>query len=129
MAEKSLEELLLETEQRILNKEFYKKYTLTYEDEDYYFYVKPISQKSFMNLYTQYGLEDVMSLNEALVYECLVLEDGTPYKKELIKILIDEMPAGFSSDVAKCVYDVSGIDTDKASSEELERFLKGAFKL
>ena len=129
MAEKSLEELLLETEQRILNKEFYKKYTLTYEDEDYYFYVKPISQKSFMNLYTKYGLEDVMSLNEALVYECLVLEDGTPYKKELIKILIDEMPAGFSSDVAKCVYDVSGIDTDKASSEGLERFLKGAFKL
>ena len=128
MAEKSLEDLLVETEQRILNNEFYKKFILTYEDEDYYFYVRPISQKSFMRLYTQYQ-KDVMSLNEALVYECLVLEDGTPYKKELIKILIDEMPAGFSADVAKCVYEVSGIEMNQTSSEELERFLKESFKL
>ena len=40
MAEKSLEDLLLETEQRILNKDFYKRFILTYEDEDYEFYVK-----------------------------------------------------------------------------------------
>lgn len=129
MAEKSLEELLLETEQRILNNEFYKKYTLTYEDEDYSFYIKPISQKTFMELFTQYGKEGVMEMNERLIYLCLVHKDGTPYKEKLIDILLDEMPAGFSADVAKCVYDVSGIETDKMSSEEMERFLEGAFKL
>ena len=129
MAEKSLEELLLETEQRILNKDFYKRYILTYEDEDYEFYVKPISQKGFMKLYTQYGQKDVMEMNERLLYECLVHEDGTKYKKELIEILVDQMPAGFSADVAKCVYEVSGIEVDKAASEALERFLEDTSQL
>lgn len=124
MAEKSLEELLVETEQRILNKDFYKRFILTYEDEDYYFYVKPISQRRFMKLYTQYGQKDIMEMNERILYECLVNDDGTPYKKEHIDILVDVMPAGFTADVAKCVYEVSGIETDKATSEALERFLE-----
>ena len=129
MAEKSLEELLLETEQKILNKDFYKRFILTYEDEDYEFFVKPISQRKFMKLYTQYGQKDLMKMNEQLIYECLVLADGTQYRKELIEILIDEMPAGFTGDVAKCIYEVSGLDTNMASSEELERFLKETLKL
>ena len=86
MAEKSLEELLLETEQRILNNEFYKRFIITYEDEDYEVYVKPISQKRFMKLFTQYGQKDVMKMNETIIQECLVHKDGTPYKKELIEI-------------------------------------------
>ena len=129
MAEKSLEDLLVETEQRILNNEFYKRYIISYEDTDYSFYVKPISQRKFMKLYTQYGQKDLMKMNEQLIHECLVHADGTQYKKELIEILIDEMPAGFSSDVAKCVYEVSGIEVDKASSEALERFLEGTLEL
>ena len=129
MAEKSLEDLLLETEQKILNKDFYKRFILTYEDEDYEFFVKPISQRKFMKLYTEYGQKDLMKMNEQLIYECLVLADGTQYRKELIEILIDEMPAGFTGDVAKCIYEVSGLDTNMASSEELERFLKEALKL
>ena len=129
MAEKSLEDLLLETEQKIINKDFYKRFILTYEDEDYEFFVKPISQRKFMNLYTQYGQKDLMKLNEQLIHECLVHADGTQYRKELIEILIDEMPAGFTGDVAKCIYEVSGLDTNMASSEELERFLKETLKL
>ena len=37
MANKSLEELLAETEQRIMNNEFKKTFTLTYDGEDYDF--------------------------------------------------------------------------------------------
>lgn len=129
MAEKSLEELLVETEQRILNNDFYKRFILTYEDEDYEFYVKPISQRKFMKLYTQYGQKDIMKMNEKLIHECLVHEDGTQYKKELIEILVDQMPAGFSTDVANCVYEVSGIEVDKAASEALERFLEKTSQL
>ena len=124
MAEKSLEELLLETEQRILNKDFYKKFIVTYEDEDYSFYVKPITQRSFMKLLNKY-VNDISKINEELIYKCLVYADGTPYKKELIDILLDEMPAGFSTDISKCIYEVSGIETDKESQEMLERFLEG----
>ena len=124
MANKSLEDLLLETEQRILNNDFYKRFVITYEEEDYEFYVKPISQRAFMQLYTRYGKKDVMKLNEKLVAECLVHEDGTKYDPKLIDILIDKMPAGFSTDIAKFVYEVSGIETDKASAEEAERFLE-----
>ena len=129
MAENSLEDLLLETEQRILNKDFYKRFILTYEDEDYEFYIQPISQKQLVKLYTQYGQKDVMKLYEGLLHECLVHEDGTPYNQKLINILLYRMPAGFSSDVAKCVYEVSGIEVDKASSEALERFLEGTLEL
>ena len=125
MAERSLEELLLETEQRILNNDFYKKYIVTYEDEEYGFYVKPISQNSFIKLSIKYA-NNIAKLNEELVYKCLVYNDGTPYKKELIEILLDEMPAGFSTDITKCIYEVSGIETDKESQEMLERFLEGA---
>lgn len=124
MANKSLEDLLLETEQRILNNEFYKRYVITYEDEDYEFYVKPISQRSFMQLYTRYGKKDVMKMNEEIVAKCLVKEDGTSYPEELIEILIDKMPAGFSTHIAKFVYEVSGIETDEESAEKAARFLE-----
>ncbi len=129
MAEKSLEELLLETEQRILNNEFYKKYIISYEDTDYSFYVKPISQRTFMKLYAQYGQKDIMKMNDELIYQCLVKEDGTSYPKDKIDILLDNIPAGVTTDIIKCIYEVSGIQTDKASSEQIERFLEGTVEL
>ena len=129
MAEKSLEDLLVETEQRILNNEFYKKYIISYEDTDYSFYVKPISQRTFMKLYTQYGQKDIMKMNDELIYQCLVKEDGTSYPKEKIDILLDNIPAGVTTDIIKCIYEVSGINTDKVSSEQIERFLEGTVEL
>ena len=129
MAEKSLEELLLETEQRILNNEFYKKYIISYEDTDYSFYVKPISQRTFMKLYAQYGQKDIMKMNDELIYQCLVKEYGTSYPKDKIDILLDNIPAGVTTDIIKCIYEVSGIQTDKASSEQIERFLEGTVEL
>ena len=129
MAEKSLEELLLETEQRILNNDFYKRFIITYEDEDYEFYVKPISQRTFMQLYTEFGQKDIMKMNDELISRCLVKEDGTEYNKELIDILLDNIPAGVTTDIVKHIYEVSGIETSNASSEQIERFLKGTSEL
>jgi len=131
MAERSLEELLLETEQRILNNDFYKSFIVSYEGEDYKFHLKPISQRKFMQLFTQYGQDGLMNMNEELIYECLVLEDGTPYDKKLIDILLDEMPAGFTTDIAMHIYEVSGIplSNQEFSPEEIERFLKRASQL
>lgn len=129
MAEKSLEDLLVETEQRILNNEFYKRFIITYEGEDYEFYVKPISQRTFMKLYTEFGQKDIMKMNDELIYQCLVKEDGTSYPKNKIDILLDNIPAGVTTDIIKCIYEVSGIQTDKASSEQIERFLEETVEL
>ena len=129
MAEKSLEDLLVETEQRILNNDFYKRFIISYEDTDYSFYVKPISQRTFMKLYAQYGQKDIMKMNDELIYQCLVKEDGTSYPKDKIDILLDNIPAGVTTDIIKCIYEVSGIQTDKASSEQIERFLEGTVEL
>lgn len=129
MAEKSLEDLLVETEQRILNNDFYKRFIITYEGEDYEFYVKPISQRTFMKLYTQYGQKDIMKMNDELIYRCLVKEDGTSYPKNKIDILLDNIPAGVTTDIIKCIYEVSGIQTDKASSEQIGRFLEETVEL
>lgn len=129
MAEKSLEDLLVETEQRILNNDFYKRFIITYEGEDYEFYVKPISQRTFMKLYTEFGQKDIMKMNDELIYRCLVKEDGTSYPKNKIDILLDNIPAGVTTDIIKCIYEVSGIQTDKASSEQIERFLEETVEL
>lgn len=129
MAEKSLEDLLVETEQRILNNDFYKRFIITYEGEDYEFYVKPISQRTFMKLYTEFGQKDIMKMNDELIYRCLVKEDGTSYPKNKIDILLDNIPAGVTTDIIKCIYEVSGIQTDKASSEQIGRFLEGTVEL
>lgn len=129
MAEKSLEDLLVETEQRILNNEFYKRFIITYEGEDYEFYVKPISQRTFMKLYTEFGQKDIMKMNDELIYQCLVKEDGTSYPRDKIDILLDNIPAGVTTDIIKCIYEVSGIQTDNASSEQIERFLEETVEL
>ena len=124
MAKQSLEELLAETEQRILNNDFYKRFTITYEDEEYYFFAKPISQREFMQLYTRYGKKDTMKLNEEIIAKCLVHEDGSTYPEEKLEILMNVMPAGFSAEIAKCVYEVSGINTDDNNLEEAKQFLE-----
>ena len=129
MAEKSLEDLLVETEQRILNNELYKRFIITYEGEDYEFYVKPISQRTFMKLYTEFGQKDIMKMNDELIYQCLVKEDGTSYPRDKIDILLDNIPAGVTTDIIKCIYEVSGIQTDNASSEQIERFLEETVEL
>jgi hypothetical protein len=82
-----------------------------------------------MKLYTQYGQKDIMKLNDELIYNCLVKEDGSSYDKEKIDILLDNIPAGVTTDIVKCIYEVSGIQTDNVSSEQLERFLKGTSEL
>lgn len=124
MAKQSLEELLSETEQRILNNDFYKRFTITYEDEEYAFFAKPISQREFMQLYTRYGKKDPMILNEEIIAKCLVREDGSSYPEEKLEILFKVMPAGFSAEIAKCVYEVSGINTDDNNLEEAKQFLE-----
>ena len=129
MAEKSLEDLLVETEQRILNNDFYKRFIITYEGEDYEFYVKPISQRTFMKFYTEFGQKDIMKMNDELIYQCLVKEDGTSYPRDKIDILLDNIPAGVTTDIIKCIYEVSGIQTDNASSEQIERFLEETVEL
>ena len=49
--------------------------------------------------------------------------------KDKIDILLDNIPAGVTTDIIKCIYEVSGIQTDKASSEQIERFLEGTVEL
>lgn len=129
MAEKSLEDLLVETEQRILNNDFYKRFIITYEGEDYEFYVKPISQRTFLKLYTEFGQKDIMKMNDELIYQGLVKEDGTSYPRDKIDILLDNIPAGVTTDIIKCIYEVSGVQTDNASSEQIERFLEETVEL
>ena len=123
MAEnKSLEDLLAETEQKIMNNSFNKQFTLTYDGEDYDFILKPLSQNDFLNIY-QKNQNNIAKLNEAIINKCLITDEGKPYPKELVKVLIDKMPAGFASDVTKRVYEISGIQTNPEDLEQAKSFL------
>ena len=129
MAEnKSLEDLLAETEQKIMNNSFNKQFTLTYDGEDYDFILKPLSQNDFLNIY-QKNQNNIAKLNEAILNKCLITNEGKPYPKELVKVLIDKMPAGFASDVTKRVYEISGIQTNPEDLEQAKSFLNNTSKL
>ena len=128
MANKSLEELLLETEQKIMNNEFRKTFTLTYDGEDYDFILQPLSQSDFMEIYTK-SQGDVVELNEGIVKKCLINEDGEPYPENLVKVLIDKMPAGFTKDVTERVYELSGIETTPEDIEKAKSFLEQGIEL
>ena len=120
---KSLEELLVETEQKILNNEFHKVFTLSYDGEDYDFILKPISQKTFLNIYER-TQNDIESLYRQIIEECLIDNEGNKYPSNLIDILLNEMPAGFAVDVTKKVYEISGIETDEKALDEARSFLE-----
>ena len=128
MANKSLEELLAETEQRIMNNEFKKTFTLTYDGEDYDFILQPLSQSDFMSLYTK-SKGNVVELNEGIVKKCLINEEGEPYPENLVKVLIDKMPAGFTKDVTERVYEISGIETTEEDIERAASFLEKGIEL
>lgn len=124
---KSLETLLAETEQRILNKDFYKQYTLTYENEEYDFFIKPIGQTELIriqNKHTQKGVPNIAKINEEVMSRCIVHEDGTLYKREHITLLCNSLPAGFSNDISSLVYKISGIETNEEDMEKAKKFLE-----
>lgn len=120
---KSLDELLVETEQKILNNEFHKVFTLSYDGEDYDFILKPISQKTFLNIYER-TQNDIESLYRQIIEECLIDNEGNNYPSNLIDILLNEMPAGFVVDVTKKVYEISGIETDEKALDVARSFLE-----
>ena len=128
MANRSLEELLVETEQKIMNNEFKKTFTLTYDGEDYDFILQPLSQSDFMLIYTK-SEGNAVTLNEEIVKKCLINEEGEPYPENLVKILIDRMPAGFTKDVTERVYEISGIETTEEDIEKAKSFLEQSIEL
>lgn len=123
MSNKSLEDLLAETEEKILNNEFKKEFTLTYDGEDYDFTLKPLSQSDFLTIY-QKNNNNIAALNEAIISKCLINKEGEPYPKKLVKVLIEKMPAGFAGDVTQKVYEISGIQTNPEDIEKAKSFLK-----
>ena len=118
-----MEDLLAETEEKILNNEFKKEFTLTYDGEDYDFTLKPLSQSDFLTIY-QKNNNNIAALNEAIIGKCLINKEGEPYPKKLVKVLIEKMPAGFAGDVTQKVYEISGIQTNPEDIEKAKSFLK-----
>lgn len=121
----TLEELLLETEQKILNKDFYKQCTLTYDDKEYDFFIKPIGQTELIKLqnkHTHKGKIDISKLNEDVTSKCIVHKDGTLYDRKLITILCNSLPAGFSNDISALVYKISGIEPTEEDMEKAKNF-------
>ena len=128
MSNKKLEELLAETEQKIMNNEFKKTFTLTYEGEDYDFILQPISQSTFMSIYSK-TKGNVVEMNEEIIKKCLITEEDEQYPDSLIQVLIDRMPAGFTNDVTERVYEISGIETNKDDLEKAKNFLERKIEL
>ena len=118
---KSLEQLLLETEQRIMNNEYRKTFTLTYDDEDYDFILTPLSQSAFIEIYSK--TQDIVEVCEEIVKRCLVRENGENYPDNLVEVLLREMPSGFSKDVTEKVFEFSGIEISAADVAAAQSFL------
>ena len=81
-----------------------------------------VEELRYENKVLQKKVDEVDTLIEKAVDKAVA--KVTKIFEEKIEILMNVMPAGFSTEIAKCVYEVSGINTDDNNLEEAEQFLE-----
>lgn len=120
MKELDLEELISQTEQKILNNEYYEDCEITYKDALIKVRIRPISQAKFVELSKNKKALQTAEFNTLLIHECVLNKfDNQPFTIDQINRLFT---GGLATALAlKCI-EVSGITIDNAQFEKLSNF-------
>lgn len=116
----SLEDLITQTEQKILNNEYYEDVTVEYKDYTIGVRIRPISQARFVELSKNKKALETAEFNTLLLKECVLNKfDNKPFTKQQI----DELFTGGLATVLtlKCI-EVSGIAVDNEQFSKLKNF-------
>ena len=116
----SLEELIAQTEQKILNNEYYEDVTVEYKGKVIGVRIRPISQARFVDLSRNKRALESAEFNTLLIHECVLNKhDNKPFTIEQIdKLFTGGLATALS---LKCI-EVSGIALDSQQFEKLKNF-------
>lgn len=115
-----LEDLIAQTEEKILNNEYYEDVVVEYKGTKIGVRIRPISQVKFVELSKNKKALDNAEFNTLLIKECVLNKhDNKPFTKDQI----DKLFTGGLAAVLmlKCI-EVSGIALDNAQFEKLKNF-------
>lgn len=115
-----LEDLIAQTEEKILNNEYYEDVVVEYKGKRIGVRIRPISQVKFVELSKNKRALDNAEFNTLLIKECVLNKnDNKPFTREQI----DKLFSGGLAAVLmlKCI-EVSGIALDNAQFEKLKNF-------
>ncbi len=115
-----LEDLIAQTEEKILNNEYYEDVVVEYKGTKIGVRIRPISQVKFVELSKNKKALDNAEFNTLLIKECVLNKhDNKPFTRDQI----DKLFTGGLAAVLmlKCI-EVSGIALDNAQFEKLKNF-------
>lgn len=118
--EMDLEELIAQTEQKILNNEYYEDCEIEYKNALIKVRIRPISQAKFVELSKNKKALETAEFNTLLIHECVLNKyDNKPFTIEQINKLFT---GGLATALTlKCI-EVSGISIDNQQFNNLSNF-------
>ena len=122
LKELDLEDLISQTEQKILNNEYYEDCEIVYKDALIKVRIRPISQAKFVELSKNKKALQTAEFNTLLIHECVLNKyDNKPFTIEQINKLFT---GGLATALTlKCI-EVSGISIDNQQFNNLSNFQK-----
>ncbi len=120
LIEIDLEDLIAETEQKILNDEYYEDVDVEYKGGIIHTRIRPISQARLVELSKNKRALQSAEFNTLLIHECVLNKyDNKPFTIEQINKLFT---GGLANAITlKCI-EVSGIALDKTQLNSLTNF-------
>ena len=118
--ELDLEELVAQTEQKILNNEYYEDCEVEYRDYLVKVRIRPISQAKFVEISRNKRALESAEFNSLLLKECIINKhDNKPFTLEQINKLFT---GGLATVLTlKCI-EVSGIALDQSQLNNMRNF-------
>jgi hypothetical protein len=118
--EMDLEELIAQTEQKILNNEYYEDVDVEYRDTVLHVRIRPISQSKFIQITKNQSALKTAEFHSLLIKECVLNKfDNKPFTMQQIN---EFFTGGLASLLAlKCI-EISGITLDKEQLNKLKKF-------
>lgn len=118
--ELDLEELVAQTEQKILNDEYYEDCEVEYRDYLVKVRIRPISQAKFVEISKNKRALESAEFNSLLLKECIINKhDNKPFTLEQINKLFT---GGLATVLTMKCIEVSGIALDQSQLNNMRNF-------
>lgn len=115
-----LEDLIAETEQKILNNEYYEDTTVMYEGKKIGVRIRPLSQAKFIQITRNYGTAQSVAFNTDLLHECIINKyDNKQFTKQQIN---DLFTGGLAFVLAAKCLEISGITMDNVERSRQKKY-------
>ena len=115
-----LKDLIAETEQKILDNEYYEDVDIEYKDAIVHARIRPISQKKFMQISRNKDALDNAEFHTLIVQEGVLNEyDNKPFTREQID---DFFTGGLVTILSLKCLEISGITLDEKELRKLKNY-------